>query len=206
MTIDGANIIFRYPFNIDDIDDCVQFIKSEFENMKIEALSCVVVLRKTKNEIYIPNKYKDYYFPKCFEDALDDLEIKTLESIDLGIAFIVKVEDKTIYHAGDLNWWHWEGENTPEENKFAEDKFKSAIDKIKGENIDVAFLPLDSRQGNQYYLGFDYFMRNTNTKVAFPMHFFRAYSLSKIFKDSEYASTYKDKIIDINKDSQTFEL
>ena len=48
MTIDGANIIFRYPFNIDDIDDCVQFIKSEFENMKIEALSCVVVLRKTK--------------------------------------------------------------------------------------------------------------------------------------------------------------
>ena len=49
-------------------------------------------------------------------------------------------------------------------------------------------------------------MRNTNTKVAFPMHFFRAYSLSKIFKDSKYASTYKDKIIDINKDSQTFEL
>ena len=99
-----------------------------------------------------------------------------------------------------------EGENTPEENKFAENKFKSAIDKIKGESIDVAFLPLDSRQGNQYYLGFDYFMRNTNTKVAFPMHFFRAYSLSKIFKDSEYASTYKDKIIEINKDGQTFEL
>ena len=137
---------------------------------------------------------------------VDDLEIRTLESSDLGVAFIVKVEDKIIYHAGDLNWWHWEGENTPEENKFAEDKFKSAIDKIKGENIDVAFLPLDSRQGNQYYLGFDYFMRNTNTKVAFPMHFFRAYSLSKIFKDSEYASTYKDKIIDINKDGQTFEL
>lgn len=137
---------------------------------------------------------------------VDNLEIRTLESSDLGVAFIVKVDDKIIYHAGDLNWWHWEGENTPEENKFAEDKFKSAIDKIKGESIDVAFLPLDSRQGNQYYLGFDYFMRNTNTKVAFPMHFFRAYSLSKIFKDSEYASTYKDKIIDINKDGQTFEL
>ena len=109
---------------------------------------------------------------------VDNLEIRTLDSSDLGVAFIVKVDDK----------------------------IKSAIDKIKGENIDVAFLPLDSRQGNQYYLGFDYFMRNTNTKVAFPMHFFRAYSLSKIFKDSEYASTYKDKIIDINKDSQTFEL
>lgn len=102
---------------------------------------------------------------------VDNLEIRTLESSDLGVAFIVKVENKTIYHAGDLNWWHWEGENTPEENKFAENKFKSSIDKITGENIDVAFLPLDSRQGNQYYLGFDYFMRNTNTKIAFPMHF-----------------------------------
>ena len=47
---------------------------------------------------------------------------------------------------------------------------------------------------------------NTNTKVAFPMHFFGSCSLSKVFKTSEYASTYKDKIIDINKDGQTFEL
>ena len=137
---------------------------------------------------------------------LDNMKIETLESSDLGVAFIIKIENKTIYHAGDLNWWHWEGENSPEENKFAENKFKDAIDKIKGRDIDLAFIPLDTRQGDQYYLGFDYFMRNTNTKVAFPMHFFRAYSLSKIFKDSEYASTYKDKIIDINKDSQTFEL
>ena len=137
---------------------------------------------------------------------VDNLEIRTLESSDLGVAFIVKFDDKTIYHAGDLNWWHWEGENTPEENKFAENKFKSAIDKIKGENIDIAFLPLDSRQGNQYYLGFDYFMKNTNTKVAFPMHFFGSCSLSKVFKFSEYASSYKDKIIEINKDGQTFEL
>ena len=66
MTIDGANIIFRYPFNIENIDEMVEFIKEEFKNFKIEALSCVVVLRQSKNEIYIPNKYKDYYFPKVF--------------------------------------------------------------------------------------------------------------------------------------------
>lgn len=97
LTIDGANIIFRYPFNIDDIDDCVQFIKSEFENMKIEALSCVVVLRKTKNEIYIPNKYKDYYFPKCFEDALDDLEIKTLFKSKV-VEVIIDGEFQSLYY------------------------------------------------------------------------------------------------------------
>lgn len=137
---------------------------------------------------------------------LDNLEIKTLESSDLGVAFIVNVENKKIYHAGDLNWWHWEGENTPEQNKDAENKFKSVIYKIKGESFDVAFIPLDPRQENQYYLGFDYFMRNTNTKFAFPMHFGGNFAICEKFKNLEYASDYKDKIMIINKENQTFEL
>lgn len=137
---------------------------------------------------------------------VDDLEIKTLESSDLGVAFIVKIEDKTIYHAGDLNWWHWEGENSPEENEFAEKLFKGSVDKIKDENIDIAFLPLDNRQGNEYYLGFDYFMRNTNTKLAFPMHFFGPFSLSKTLKNSTHALTYKNKVFDISYDGEVFNI
>lgn len=135
---------------------------------------------------------------------IDNLEIKTLESSDLGVAFIVKTENKTIYHAGDLNWWHWEGENSPEENKFAENKFKNVVDKIKGKNIDLAFLPLDNRQGEKYYLGFDYFMRNTNTKLAFPMHFFGPISLIKTLKNSTYALNYNDKIMEISHDGEEF--
>ena len=56
----------------------VENIKEEFKNFKIEALSCVVVLRQSGNEIYVPIKYQDYFFPKCFDKALDDLEIKSL--------------------------------------------------------------------------------------------------------------------------------
>ena len=52
--------------------------EEEFKNFKIEALSCVVVLRQSGNEIYVPIKYQDYFFPKCFEKALDNLEIKSL--------------------------------------------------------------------------------------------------------------------------------
>ncbi|MEW9077853.1 MBL fold metallo-hydrolase [Terrisporobacter glycolicus] len=138
--------------------------------------------------------------------VIDNLEIETLQSSDLGVAFIVKIENKRIYHGGDLNWWHWEGENSPEENAHAENLFKNSIDKIKGINIDVAFLPLDSRQGNQYYLGFDYFMKNTNTKIAFPMHFWNNYSLVKTFKTSNHALNYKDKILEINHDNEEFRL
>lgn len=137
---------------------------------------------------------------------IDDLEIETLESSDLGVAFIISVENKTIYHAGDLNWWHWEGENSPEENAYAEKIFKAPINKIKGKNIDIAFLPLDPRQGEQYYLGFDYFMRNTHTKIAFPMHLWKTYSLIKTFKASSYALDYKDKIIEVNHDGEEFKI
>lgn len=137
---------------------------------------------------------------------IDDLRIETLESSDLGVAFIVRVENKTIYHAGDLNWWYWEGENSPEENAYAEKIFKSSINKIKGKNIDLAFLPLDPRQGEQYYLGFDYFMKSTNTKIAFPMHLWKTYSLVKIFKASNYSLDYKDKIVEVNHDGKEFKI
>ena len=43
-------------------------------------------------------------------------EIRTLRSTDEGVAFVVHYAGKTIYHAGDLNWWHWEGE--PDEKKY----------------------------------------------------------------------------------------
>lgn len=137
---------------------------------------------------------------------VDNLIIETLESSDLGVAFIVRVEDKTIYHAGDLNWWHWEGENSPEENDYAEKIFKAPINKLKGKDIDIAFLPLDPRQGDQYYLGFDYFMKNTNTKLAFPMHLWKTYSLIKIFKNSNHASHYKDKIVEVSYEGEEFQV
>lgn len=140
------------------------------------------------------------------EITVDDMKIKTLESSDVGVAFLIEIEGKVIYHAGDLNWWHWEGENSPNENKYAEDKFKSGIEGIKGCDIDLAFVPLDPRQGDFYYLGFDYFMKNTNTKVAFPMHMWGDFSICQTFKNSKYAVDYKDKIIEINKDNEVFDI
>lgn len=158
------------------------------------------------NDINAPKKENIKLIGANERMIVDNLEIKTLESSDLGVAFIVKVENKTIYHAGDLNWWHWEGENSPEENKFAENLFKNALNKINEKDIDIAFLPLDSRQGKHYYLGFDYFMKNINSKIAFPMHFWRTYSLIDIFKNSNYALNYKDKIIKIDYEGQEFEI
>ena len=36
-------------------------------------------------------------------------QVDTLLSDDSGVAFIVKTKEGTIYHAGDLNDWEWDG-------------------------------------------------------------------------------------------------
>ena len=98
------------------------------------------------------------------------------------------------------------GENSIKENKEAELMYKKEIDKIKDYNFDLAFVPLDSRQGEQYYLGFDTFMKNTNTKIAFPMHCWGDYTVIDKLKKSIFAQDYKDRVIEISKVNETFNI
>lgn len=135
----------------------------------------------------------------------DSLKVDTLRSTDEGVAFLISEKGKTFYHAGDLNWWVWKDDTTSEYNNMTKN-FKDEINKISGKEIDLAFLPLDPRQEELYSLGFDYFMQNTRTSVAFPMHFWLDYSIIEKFKNSEEASIYKDRIIDISFEGQTFQI
>ncbi len=101
---------------------------------------------------------------------IDDIVVETLKSTDEGVAFIVSEKDGTIYHAGDLNWWHWEGE--PKSwNRNMEVNFKREIDSMRGRKIDIAFIPLDPRQEDVYYLGMNYFIKNVGANEIYPMHF-----------------------------------
>ena len=43
--------------------------------------------------------------------AIGSARVEALTSTDEGVAFLVSCDGLTIYHAGDLNWWHWEGED-----------------------------------------------------------------------------------------------
>ena len=101
---------------------------------------------------------------------IDDIVVETLKSTDEGVAFIVSEKDGTIYHAGDLNWWHWEGE-PKSRNRNMEVNFKREIDSMRGRKIDIAFIPLDPRQEDVYYLGMNYFIKNVGANEIYPMHF-----------------------------------
>ena len=105
------------------------------------------------------------------------IEIETLRSNDMGVAFLVKVEGKTIYHAGDLNWWHWNGE-PEEDNEYYKKTFQDEMKYLEGKKIDLAFMLLDPRQEDKYCWGMNYFLEHTDSKVVFPMHCFEHYKIN----------------------------
>ena len=62
------------------------------------------------------------------EIIIGDITVKTIGSTDAGVAFIVQFNDWTIFHAGDLNWWHWNGD-TEDNLKFAAENFQKELSK-----------------------------------------------------------------------------
>lgn len=140
------------------------------------------------------------------EDEIDEIEsvaIKTYHSTDEGVAFLVEAEGKTIYHAGDLNHWNWIGE--PELwNRQMGENYQKELDKMAGEQIDVAFLPVDARLKENFYLGADDFMKTVGAKVIFPMHFWGDYTVGERWKALPCAEGYRDRVVEIRQCGERF--
>ena len=143
------------------------------------------------------------YVQEGMRYMVDGFEVTTLKSTDEGVAFLVDTGEKVIYHAGDLNWWHWNGE-VESYNAFMARDYMSEIDKLRGKRIDIAFIPLDGRLEDKYLWGMDYAMKTLDIKNAFPMHFWRDFGLSRLLKADSASELYRDRITDINKEDEIF--
>ncbi|MGN0777655.1 MAG: MBL fold metallo-hydrolase [Aristaeellaceae bacterium] len=99
------------------------------------------------------------------------VKVKAFDSTDLGVSFLVEVCGFTLFHAGDLNFWHWREESTLEEIEQAEKAFQAAVAPIEKESIDVAFFPVDPRQGRLFDAGANYFILSVKPHLLLPMHF-----------------------------------
>ena len=137
--------------------------------------------------------------------SVDELQIQTLRSTDEGVAFLVRVKGITLYHAGDLNWWHWEEEG-PEYNEKMKRDYQAEIGTIEGEHIDLAFVPLDPRLEEAYGWGIDYLMRHTETIRLFPMHLWGGYKTIPRFIADPLSEDYRDRIVKIERRQQSFEM
>ncbi|MTI70630.1 MAG: MBL fold metallo-hydrolase [Firmicutes bacterium] len=139
-------------------------------------LSNDIVINKPRNNYYSMDKYKTF--------KLDNVTIHSLGSTDKGLSFLVNVDDLNIFHAGDLNWWHWKNDSL--ESQLEEERnFKDEIQRLKKLNykaIDIAFFPVDPRLEEFYYFGGKYFAEIIKPKMLFPMHFGDKFHVCKDFK------------------------
>ena len=142
-----------------------------FEILNDMGMNYQAVLAKDINKRKYPAgvKITTAYHDKTY--ILDNgTQVSTLLSTDSGVAFVVKAKSGTIYHAGDLNDWYWEGEPDAD-NRQMTSRYRAEIDKLQGIHFDVAFVPLDPRQEDHYADGMIYFLENVECEAVFPMHY-----------------------------------
>ena len=117
-----------------------------------------------------------------FEDRF--IKVRAWPSTDAGVSFQVEAMGKTIFHAGDLNYWHWQQESTPQEIEEARAGFEVALDSIDGHmgRPDAAFFPVDPRMEKNYELGAEEFIQRYNPRVFIPMHFSNRFEVPCAFQ------------------------
>ncbi len=100
------------------------------------------------------------------------ISVTAFDSTDLGVSFLLNIHGHTFFHAGDLNFWHWREESTLQEIEEAEKEFMAAVRPLSRESVDVAFFPVDPRQGTMFEAGANYFILQVKPRLLIPMHYF----------------------------------
>lgn len=121
-----------------------------------------------------------------------NVSVKAYPSTDEGVSFYVKTgAGETIFHAGDLNDWHWQDESSFKEVEEADEKYNVALNRIASElsSLDILFFPVDTRLGSDMARGARLFMEKIQVKDFFPMHFNGNYHLACDFSTYAPAST-----------------
>ena len=136
-------------------------------------------------------------------DLPSGVKIETLTSTDEGVAFLVTVGGHTLFHAGDLNWWHWEGED-PGWNRNMEGNFKAYTQPLQGRQLDLAMLPLDPRLGKGGFRGPRYFLDLAKIRCMIPMHQWEDFGFTEQFLDAY--PQYRGCVLPVAENGQVFSL
>lgn len=134
---------------------------------------------------------------------LPGVTVETLPSTDEGVAFLVTADGRTVFHAGDLNWWHWEGEDKAW-NRNMEVDFKRYTEPLRGRRMDLAMLPLDPRLGEPGFWGPRHFLELADIRRFLPMHQWGDFGFTERFlaRHPHFAA----QTIPVTKTGQVFDL
>ena len=138
----------------------------------------------------------DYFYMSAYNEMeKHGMKISTFGSTDIGVSFMVKVGELVIFHAGDLNWWHWAEESTQQELEEEERKFKEEVAGIQKDRIDIMFFPVDPRLGQDYWRGGTYMLEIFKPRLFVPMHFAENHHITRAFAERTTRSDVSIAII-----------
>lgn len=156
--------------------------------------------RATKEEATYIRKGESY------EDST--LRIDAFGSTDVGSSFLIHLQETTIFHAGDLNNWHWSEESTEQEIRKADGDFLTEVRFLRqsAPAIDLVLFPVDRRMGKDYMKGAKQFIEQIKTTIFVPMHFSDDYEGGNAFRSTAEADgcrfisiTHRGESFDITK-------
>ncbi|WP_408956559.1 MBL fold metallo-hydrolase [Natroniella sp. ANB-PHB2] len=134
-------------------------------------------------DLQVNNKDEEYYQMEKYQKLdLEDITVNTYGTTDQGVSFLVEVDGLVIFHAGDLNWWHWD-KFSPAERKREEREYKEELAQLPDVDIDLAFVPVDPRLKKDYYRGGEYFAKELKPNLLIPIHFSNNYSITEEFAE-----------------------
>lgn len=143
--------------------------------------------------------------PSQTRTLAEGLTVETLPSTDEGVAFYVTHGPHTLFHAGDLNDWVWE-ECTDEENQEMTRLFRQYTEPLRGRHTDIAFLPVDLRQGADAGRGLARYLQLMPVRHGFPMHFWSAFRRVRQLLEQPEWQLYAHIMILPNRNGETYEL
>lgn len=193
-------VVFVSHSHYDHYNPVVFDLLKEYPNTRYVLSDDVIVGKEVKQCIKVAADEKLQI--SVLSDG-ENLSIETFKSTDEGVAFLLEYKGRTIYHAGDLNLWVWEGESSQYNEEMTRDYF-AELEKLKGRTIDIAFVPLDPRQEKGAFGGLESFLEYTNSKHVFPMHFWGNYGIVEEFLNSH--PEYEKVIKRISYVGQSFEI
>lgn len=118
----------------------------------------------------IPTFQKAVFFSPGQSAQVGNAQVHAFGSTDLGVSFLAEVNGLRVFHAGDLNLWHWKTQSTPEEIAQARAMFDEVLDTLPG-GFDAAFFPVDPRLEKDFDEGAQLFLDRFSPRVLIPMHF-----------------------------------
>ena len=132
-----------------------------------------------------PEEYHGFLSDPTGETGCKDrILIQAFGSTDLGVSFLVRADDRLIFHAGDLNDWCWTNEWRSRNEAMQRDYLRilgMIKEQLNGKELDVLCIPMDPVLGVAEYQGTLEFLERIRARAVFPMHMWERYSVGGKF-------------------------